>query len=137
MKVMILLIMISLLPIPVFAKDLRDLEVQADYVPPPALIYPIGGEVSLGGKSVLQFKWSPHEGAGGGRDYYDFRLYKGYQMVESALFLKEKLAGDMYQYNISSDRFRENEVYTWALRQIYNPLRKSGWRYISFRVIKK
>jgi hypothetical protein len=106
------------------------------YVPPPVLLQPRSGEVNLEGREFLEFKWSPHEGAGGFRDYYDFRLYNGYKTVEETLFFKERLSPDTYQYNIKADKFQGGAVYTWTMRQVYTDGRKSPQVHHSFRIIK-
>jgi hypothetical protein len=137
MKRILLITMILLLAAPIFAKDIKKMDYEFSYIPPPELLYPIGGEVALTGQAFLGFKWSPHEGVSGSRDYYDFRLYKGYNMNEGALLLKVRVPGDIYQYNVNSDRFQDGQVYTWALKQVYNPLRQSDWRYISFKAVKR
>lgn len=107
------------------------------YVPPPVLLQPRSGEVDLTGKEFLEFKWSPHEGAGGFRDYYDFRIYNGYQTVEETVFFKEKLSPDTYQYNIKAEKFRDGAVYTWTMRQVYTDGRKSPLVHNSFKIIKQ
>lgn len=106
------------------------------YVPPPVLLQPRSGQVDLIGKEFLEFKWSPHEGASGFRDYYDFRIYNGYKTVEETLFFKEKLAPDTYQYNIKADKLQDGSVYTWTMRQVYTDGRKSPLAHNSFKIIK-
>lgn len=105
-------------------------------VPPPVLLQPRSEQVDLAGKEFLEFKWSPHEGASGFRDYYDFRIYNGYKTVEETLFFKEKLAPDTYQYNIKAEKFRDGAVYTWTMRQVYTDGRKSPLAHQSFKVIR-
>lgn len=108
----------------------------ADFIPPPVLLQPKSENVDLTDKEFLEFKWSPHEGASGFRDYYDFRIYNGYKTVEETLLFKEKLAPDTYQYNIKADRFQDGAVYTWTMRQLYTDGRKSAESHNSFKVIK-
>ena len=55
------------------------------FVPEVSLVSPVTDTVDLTGKDNLDFEWSPHEGDRTKREYYDFRLYKGYQMLESTL----------------------------------------------------
>jgi len=136
MKKITLIMAILLLAGPVFARGMMDKEeIQSDYVPPPVLLSPAAEQVDLAGKDTLEFKWSPHEGIRGIREYYDFRLYKGYNTVESALILKERLPGDTYQYNLASDKFEEGQTYTWTLRQVYSGLLKSDPGQVSFKII--
>jgi hypothetical protein len=106
------------------------------YVPPPVLLQPRSAEIDLTGQEYLEFKWSPHEGTSGFRDFYDFRIYNGYKTVQETLFFKEKLPPDTYQYNIKADKFREGAVYTWTMRQVYTDGRKSAQSHVSFRIIK-
>ena len=108
-----------------------------DYVPPPRLMAPTTEEVDLTGKTELEFKWSPHEGQRDIRKYYDFRLYKGYNILEDSLIFKEQVDPSIYQISIKSDMFEAGQVYTWSLRQIYEPSHKSDRSMASFKVIKK
>lgn len=136
--IVILFILTLITPIcAVGARRIAPADDTPDYVPPPVLLNPIGGEVDLRGRDALEFKWSPHEGLTGIREYYDFRLYKGHNTIEEALIMKKRLAGDAYQFNVNSDRFEDGRVYTWFLRQVYSGSRKSHARFISFKVIKK
>jgi hypothetical protein len=138
MKKAALIMAVLLLAGPVFARGLMDRkELQSDYVPPPVLLSPSTEDVDLTGKDILEFKWSPHEGIRGIREYYDFRLYKGYNTVESTLILKERLSGDTYQYNLAADKFEEGQTYTWTLRQVYSRLLKSDPSHASFKIIIK
>lgn len=122
-------------PIYVYARPIRPIsEVIADYVPAPVLLTPIVTEIQSGEADMVQFKWSPHEGDAGKRDYYEFKIYKGYDMLEETLIFKERLSGDNYQYNISADRFEKGQVYTWALRQAYNSGNRSDWAHASFNL---
>ena len=108
----------------------------ADYVPKPVLVYPVTDKVVLTGKSALEFKWSPHEGRLFGRRCYDFRLYRGYDMVESTLIFKTKVPGARHMLDVNSDLFENSHVYTWSLRQVYRGTGKSRRSFQSFRVIK-
>lgn len=105
------------------------------YVPPPVLLQPRSGQIDLTGREFLEFKWSSHEGASGFRDFYDFRIYNGYKTVEEALFFKERLTPNTYQYNIKADKFRDGAVYTWTMRQVYTDGRKSPLAHNSFNII--
>ena len=104
-------------------------------VPKPVLITPTTEKVDLTSKDELQFKWSPHEGSTMDRQYYDFRLYKGYQMIESTILFKKQVSYDEYQLKLNSDMFRNGEIYTWSLRQVYY-LGKSQRSWQSFKIIK-
>jgi len=139
MNRIVLIIAVLLLSGPAFARGVIDNmdkgEISSDFVPSPVLLSPATDEVDLTGKDTLEFKWSPQEGIRGIREYYDFRLYKGYNTVESALILKERLPGDTYQYNLTSDKFEEGQTYTWTLRQVYSGLLKSDPSQVSFKIM--
>jgi hypothetical protein len=108
-----------------------------EIVPKPQLLSPRSGEVDLTGQDFLEFKWSPHEGNLTSRDYYDFRLYKGYDFLESALIFKQKVPPDIYVVRLRADMFTTGQVYTWSVRQVYTNGNKSHRSFQSFRVIKK
>ncbi|MDD5595046.1 MAG: hypothetical protein PHY94_02255 [Candidatus Omnitrophica bacterium] len=104
-------------------------------LPEPRLIFPITETVVLTGKNDLEFKW-------GGEyavtvDYYDFRLYKGYNTVEANLILKKQIPSDITTTKISADTFTDAEVYTWVLKQVSLGGQKSDASFDSFKVIKK
>ena len=107
-----------------------------DRIPRPRLLSPDGEVVDLSGKDEILFKWSPHEGKPIGRDYYDFRIYKGYEMLESALFVKKKIPPREHSVAVGTDMFRSGEVYTWSLRQVYRARGRSDRSFSSFRVIR-
>jgi hypothetical protein len=107
-----------------------------DRIPRPRLISPDDESVDLSGKGELLFQWSPHEGKPIGRDYYDFRVYEGYEMLESTLLLKKKVPPREHTVSIEADRFRTGRVYTWSLRQVYRAMGKSDRSFSSFRVIR-
>jgi hypothetical protein len=109
---------------------------RGDRVPQPTLLAPTTETIDLTGKVELEFKWSPHESARGFRLYYDFRLYKGYDMTEGNLMVKEKVSSDTYRVAFPADLFQNNGIYTWSLKQVYDGGRKSLRSYQSFTVIK-
>ncbi len=108
----------------------------SDHMPAPRLVSPIEDKVDLSAKKELEFKWSPHEGVKFGMDYFDFRLYKGYDMLESTLILKKRVEPGTYSVFLSTDLFENGGVYTWSLRLIYSGSGKSDKAYSSFKVIK-
>ena len=108
-----------------------------DEVPQPRLISPARDVIDLSGKDELVFKWSPHERARGFRDYYDFRLYKGYDMLAGSLIMKRQVDPNAYELRLPSNTFENGSTYTWSLRQVYDATRKSRRSYQSFKVIKK
>jgi hypothetical protein len=107
-----------------------------DYVPEPRLLSPVTETVDLTGKDILKFRWSPHEGSRFDRKYYDLRIYKGFDMVQSTLIYKQKVYAGTYEMDVPSDLFESGSVYTWSLRQIYRGGNKSWRSFYSFRVIK-
>jgi hypothetical protein len=94
-------------------------DIFSNNIPQPILKEPIADKVDLSGKSELVFRWSPHEGNISQRKHYDFRLYEGYQMIETSLILKENVSANKHQITVSTDTFKANQVYTWSLRQVY------------------
>jgi len=125
---------ILLLTTPAFGRGGVAIGRDGDYVPPPRLVSPILSEVDLRGKDTLVFEWSPHEGDPLQRDHYDFRLYKGYSLIESALICKERIPANACTYTVKTDLFQDQEVYTWSVRQVYTGSRKSTRSTSSFRV---
>jgi len=111
-------------------------EVLRDFAPQPVLLQPTTETVDLTGKSTLNFSWSPHEGDVMKRVYYDFRLYKGYDLVQSNLIYKKEVLPQAFSVDISSDTFQAGKVYTWSVRQVYDDLSKSYRSSASFKVIK-
>ena len=108
----------------------------ASFVPEPRLIYPGSSKVVLKGKKTLDFKWSPHEGMRSLRKYYDFRLYKGYNMVEANLLFKKRVPPGEHTAEVSADLFENGKIYTWSLRQRYRNRGKSARSYQSFKIVK-
>ena len=108
------------------------------YVPEPRLLNPMDETVDLSAREELQFKWSIHEARnlGGGRRYYEFRLYKGSEMLESTLIFKENIHGDRDSAVLDSGIFEDGAVYTWSLKQCYKGVGKSKRSFHSFKVIK-
>lgn len=134
MKILTVLLIALLIAAPAVARGGLSAVRDGGYVPAPRLIAPTTSEVNLEGKDSLVFEWSPHEGDPLVRDYYDFRLYKGYSLIESALVCKEKVPADTWKYAVKTDLFQDREVYTWSLRQVYTGSKKSARSTSSFRV---
>jgi hypothetical protein len=108
-----------------------------DYAPEVRLIEPRGGVVDVSGRPYLEFKWSPFEGDRMQRDHYDFRIYAGYQTLESTLIFKTRIPPDIYSIRVRADLFRDGQVYTWTMRQVYTGSVKSRRSYSSFRAINR
>lgn len=109
----------------------------AEHVPAPELKAPTGEEVVLTSKKALEFVWSHHLGRTYDIRHYDFRLYKGYKMVQSALVFEKKVAPNLYKIELNSDLFEDGQVYTWSLRQLYLGGERSRRSYHSFKIIRK
>jgi hypothetical protein len=105
-------------------------------IPQPRLISPITDTVDLTGQDKLVFRWSTIEGDTFRRSYYDFRLYKGYDMVESTLIFKKQVPPLEGELALDASMFEDGQVYTWSLRQKYSG-GKSEKSYQPFKVIKK
>ena len=105
------------------------------YVPQPRLISPVTEVVNLAGQDKLIFKWSTVEGNTFKRSYYDFRLYKGYDMLESTLILKKQVPPLQGELTLDASIFENCQIYTWSLRQKYISAKsEKSWQ--SFKVIK-
>ena len=108
----------------------------SDNIPQPRLIEPVKDKIDLSGAGELVFKWSPHEGNIAQRRYYDFRLYEGYQLVESNLIFQKDVSYNQHQITLNADAFKLNQTYTWSLRQNYRS-GKSRRSTSSFTIIAK
>lgn len=108
----------------------------SEEVPEPVLLSPTTESVDITGKDSLEFKWSPHEGTRSFRRFYDFRLYEGSNLVESALIYKEQIPPEQYAKSLPSNTFENGKVYTWTLRQVYDEGRKSLRSHNAFKVTK-
>jgi hypothetical protein len=110
---------------------------ERESVPEVRLISPVTDEIDLTGKTTLEFKWSPHEGDATQREYYDFRLYKGYDMLESTLILKKKLYNNESGMVLPAEMFETGQVYTWSMKQAYSGIQKSHRSYSSFKALRR
>ncbi len=108
-----------------------------DYAPQVRLIHPVQETVELSDRDGALFIWSRIEGNRFERQYYDFRIYKGYDMIESTLIFKTRIPPDQDRVLIGSGIFKESGTYTWSVRQRYYGMAKSRRSYASFKVIKR
>jgi hypothetical protein len=135
-KLAIAIIFILSLGLPVFARNFSGgLETIINFPPQPTLTYPLTEQVDLTGKDYLEFKWSQNEYLW--THYFDFRLYKGYDMYTKGLISKQRLSSKEYSFKVKSELFEDGQVYTWSLRRILNGGEKSERSFNSFKVIKK
>ncbi|OQB09302.1 MAG: hypothetical protein BWY16_01070 [Candidatus Omnitrophica bacterium ADurb.Bin205] len=103
--------------------------------PGPYLLYLVTDSIDLAGSEYLEFKWRrPYFTY---TNYYEFRLYHGYQTIAGNLILKERINIDNYPFKLPAQSVKEGEVYTWVLLQVLNDGRKSDKSFSSFRIIKK
>ena len=110
---------------------------QSDAIPVPRILQPYLDTYDLTGKNVLEFKWSPHEGSPTQRDHYDFRLYKGFTVLESTRICVMRVNPRQWSVALNADMFQDGQVYTCTLRQVYTGSLKSRRAYQSFKIIKK
>ena len=141
MKKALGILFIMMLAAPVFAEHRVGLSVNVggslSHVPEPRLISPTSEQVDLTGKPSLLFEWSPFEGDITRRDYYDFRIYKGYNRVEANLIFKDKVFKSAYKIDLNANRFEDGQIYTWSVRQVYMNGSKSRKATSSFKAVKR
>jgi len=101
----------------------------------PTLLYPITDNIVLSGKDYLEFKWIRYYFVQ--TEYFDFRLYKGYNTIAANLIFKQKFTSNEYPISIPKALFEENQVYTWVLVLLFYDGRKSDKSFSSFKIIKK
>ena len=106
------------------------------FVPAPRLLQPRNDVVDLEGKPYMTFRWSPHETLSLGSNIYDFRLYRGTDMLESTLIYKEEIPGPTHEHEVSADLFEDGRIYTWSLRQKYRSAGKSRRSVQLFKVTR-
>jgi hypothetical protein len=111
-KLILILVFVWIFIFPIFAKDFRFISEEPLTRPPePHLVYPVSEKVILSG-DYLEFKWwNTFRGIG----RYEFRLYRGYEMYQPNLMEKQILSFNASSIKISSDKFENNQVYTWSL----------------------
>jgi hypothetical protein len=106
-----------------------------DFIPGEWLLYPVTDHIDLSGKDCLEFKWIRTDLVM--TDHFDFRLYKGYNTLESNLILKKEFSTDIYPIQIPASQFEKNQVYTWVLVQVLFDGRKGDKAFSSFKIINK
>jgi len=103
--------------------------------PGPRLLYPVTDHIDLTGQDYLEFKWERSDFVN--TRSYDFRLYKGYNTVQSTLILKKNVSSTEYPVKIEASTFEINQVYTWVLIRVAFNGNKSDKSFSSFKIIKK
>lgn len=118
---------------PSFGRGILD---QVDgFRPAVDLLYPVTHDIDLTGKATLQFRWRQTDLAQTG--HYEFRLYKGYDTLESTMILKRDISRDALPFELPAGNFESNQVYTWSLRQVYLSGAKNDIAQSSFKIINK
>jgi hypothetical protein len=106
-----------------------------DSYPAPDLLSPVTDNIDLTGKPALEFKWQ--RTAESQTDYYEFRLYKGYEMTEGSLIVKRKVEVGDYPVEVEAKKFEAGQVYSWSLWQVFIEGGKSDRARGTFKVIRK
>ena len=101
-------------------------------LPAPRLVTPTDN-ADITGKDSLLFRWTT-EGDRSGLSYYDFRVYKGHETIESGLILKEQVPAGKTDFSVSADKFENGQIYSWSVRQIGS--RKGRSNYSIFKISK-
>lgn len=105
-------------------------------MPGAKLLYPVTDNIDLHSQPFLEFRWERTDLIS--IDYYEFKLYKGYNTVGDSLLVKKELSTDDYPFRLDvSNLIEVNQAYTWSLVQVYNSGRKSDKTFSSFKIIKK
>jgi len=101
----------------------------------PTLLSPATKDINLKSQPSLEFRWERTDMAT--TDYYEFRLYKGYQTVEDTLIMKKRIPTDEYPFKLDAETFEVGQVYTWSLMQVFDGGVKSDKSFASFKIIQK
>ena len=121
-RALILIVLLVLAAAPTEANQRRMGE-----LPAPRLVEP-SDRAKLDKDGVL-FRWTNE---GGDRNFYDFRLYKGPQTVESSLILKEQLPRGHAWIKVPAEKFESGGTYSWSVKQVGS--RKSRSNYWVFTI---
>lgn len=106
-----------------------------DFMPGPRLLSPLTDDIDLSGKENLEFKWMTGDLIR--TDYFDFRLYKGYNTTARNLIFKQRFSVHEYPIKIPASQFKPGQVYTWVLVQVFIGGQKSDKSFSSFKITKK
>ena len=108
---------------------------RADFMPAEKLLYPITDNIDLAGKDYLEFRWIVTDLVR--TDYFDFRLYKGYNTTGQNLIFKKRFSADELPVRVAASLFEINQVYTWTLVQVFNNGYKGDKSYGPFKIVNK
>jgi hypothetical protein len=103
-------------------------------VPGPKLLYPVTGNIDSSGKDNLEFRWEQVNEVD--TQFYDFRLYEGYNTTEENLVFKKEFSASDYPIKVAITMFEKNKIYTWTLIQVFRGGRKSDRSFSSFKIVK-
>ncbi|MDD4895036.1 MAG: hypothetical protein PHW54_06985, partial [Candidatus Omnitrophica bacterium] len=108
---------------------------RADFMPAEKLLYPITDNIDLTGKDYLEFRWVVTDLVR--TDYFDFRLYKGYNTTAPNLIFKKRFSADELPARVEASLLEVNQVYTWTLVQVFNNGYKGDKSYSPFKIVNK
>jgi hypothetical protein len=100
----------------------------------PYLYYPCTENINLENKDSLEFRWKPTQSFVQG---YDFKLYKGYQMVDDNLIIHEKIKESVRSLSVPTELLSQGNVYSWSLVERDMRGLKSEDSFCSFEVERK
>jgi hypothetical protein len=115
-----------------FSTPLLFASVPREVVTPPAprLLAPNDRAVLAKGED-LEFRWGS-ESLTAGQSYFDFRLYRGTQLLAYTLILKKKVPSTQSTFRVKSDQFQDGQLYAWSVREVGTT--KSRSNYSIFKV---
>lgn len=101
----------------------------------PRLMSPTTEDIDLSGKDNLEFRWQrpgPQF-----LNYLEFKVYKGYQTIDTTLLVKNNYPGNQYPIYVPSSTFEAGQVYSWTMRYVLSTGQKSRRTSATFTVVKK
>ncbi len=104
-------------------------------LPGPELFYPVTENIDLSGREFLEFKWRITEPVV--TELYIFKLYKGYNTVDSTLIRRLEVRIRDYPVRIPVKDLEAGQVYTWSLQQVVFTGFKSDRSYGTFKIVAK
>ncbi len=105
---------------------------QANEPAPPRLISPVTEKIFLNDRSVLEFRW---ENSAIDVRFFEFRLYRGYDLYAKNLILKEHIPGSRSVFSLPAATFAAGQTYSWSLVRINPDGRKSERSVASFTLV--
>lgn len=108
-----------------------------EFSPEPHILSPLSEKIDLTGKKTLVFSWDSSGGPSIRRDYFDFRIYKGYQRYESFIIFRKRLGPEVLSIEVDTELFEDGGSYAWSLAQSFSGQGVSSESYSLFVVTKK